>query len=115
MKTKNGVVIRTVIHLTDDKEEQKEKLEELRRQKKKVYDRVRYLKSREIYKARSKQWRKDNKDRERERKRIWSQQNRERLNAYFRRYYEMRPERREYLRLKSQEYRDRDRDLRRAS
>lgn len=38
-------------------------------------------------------------------RRAWQIANREHINAYQRRHYELHPERREYLRLKAKEYR----------
>lgn len=100
--TIGGLRIRTIRNFAEP-----EDLERAKKDRKRHLDKLRYQKLKEQIKAKARAWRLANRERVKEKKREWDQRNRKKRNAYFRRYWALHPERQEYLKRKSKEYRDR--------
>lgn len=100
----NQYPIRTVINVGGE-----DALHRARQEREKVMAKWRRARRRAAQAAYDRVYRANNSARIAERKRRWRAANRERINAYMRRYEHLTPGRREYKTRKAREYRARDR------
>lgn len=98
-RTSSGLVIRTVLKLRDDEDDTKPKLEELRKQRRKIKEKVRRLKNPKKFIERNRTWRARTTYDPISYQREWRKRNPEKLSAQYQRYLENhREERKAYMR-----------------